>query len=89
MLFQILFHYGLLQDTEYSSLCYSVGRSQGSGVIRSQVRGPVLLGEWSSGEQWQKERAPSQDEGGLYLDSILGPVAYSHVTKHAPFSVSQ
>ena len=37
----------------------------------------------------QKERAPSQDEGGLYLDSTLGPGAYSHVTKHVSFSVSQ
>ena len=26
-LFQILFHYRLLQDTEYSSLCYIVGPS--------------------------------------------------------------
>ena len=25
VLFQILFHYKLLQDTEYSSLCYIVG----------------------------------------------------------------
>jgi len=25
ILFQILFHYRLLQDTEYSSLCYTVG----------------------------------------------------------------
>ena len=25
ILFQILFHYGLLQDIEYSSLCYTVG----------------------------------------------------------------
>ena len=25
VLFQILFHYRLLQDTEYSSLCYTVG----------------------------------------------------------------
>ena len=24
-LFQILFHYKLLQDTEYSSLCYTIG----------------------------------------------------------------
>ena len=25
ILFHILFHYGLLQDIEYSSLCYTVG----------------------------------------------------------------
>ena len=25
ILYQILFHYRLLQDTEYSSLCYTVG----------------------------------------------------------------
>ena len=25
ILFNIPFHYGLLQDTEYSSLCYTVG----------------------------------------------------------------
>ena len=25
VLFYILFHYGLSQDTEYSSLCYTVG----------------------------------------------------------------
>ena len=25
LFFNILFHYGLLQDTEYSSLCYTVG----------------------------------------------------------------
>ena len=25
ILFYILFHYGLSQDTEYSSLCYTVG----------------------------------------------------------------
>ena len=25
ILFNIPFHYGLLQDTEYSSLCYAVG----------------------------------------------------------------
>ena len=25
ILFNILFHYGLLQDTEYSCLCYTVG----------------------------------------------------------------
>ena len=24
-LFHVLFHYGLLQDIEYSSLCYTVG----------------------------------------------------------------
>ena len=27
LLFQILFHYSLLQDIEYSSLCYTVGPS--------------------------------------------------------------
>ena len=27
ILFQILFHYRLLQDIEYSSLCYTVGAS--------------------------------------------------------------
>ena len=25
ILFHIIFHYGLLQDTEYNSLCYTVG----------------------------------------------------------------
>ena len=35
ILFQILFHYSLLQDTEYSFLCYIVGFPGGSEVKAS------------------------------------------------------
>ena len=39
ILFHILFHYGLSQDTEYSSLCYTVGHCCLSMkiLVRSEV----------------------------------------------------
>ena len=43
ILFHILFHYGLLQDTEYSSLCYTVGPCCLSQLFLQTKMAPAVI----------------------------------------------
>ena len=62
-----------------------VGRSQGSGMVGSQVHGPVLLGEWGSGEQCGRRKGQLLKMKEDCIWTPFGPCCLLTCDKTCPF----